>query len=99
MAVGDERKTYISVSMAIQQTGLSGEQVQRIVARQLVAEPLDETDLVELRRIRRLRELGVNMSGIEIILRMRRRIQTLRAELGARQRLQQREHRSTRIEE
>ena len=99
MAVGDERKTYISVSMAIQQTGLSDEQVQRIVARQLVAEPLDETDLVELRRIRRLRELGVNMSGIEIILRMRRRIQTLRAELETRQRWQQREHRSTRIEE
>ena len=45
-------------------------------------EPLTDVDLRELRRIRRLQELGVNMQGIEIILRMRRRIQELQAELG-----------------
>jgi hypothetical protein len=84
--------------MTIQRTGLSHDQVERIFARGLVVEPLTEADLVELRRIRRLRELGVNMSGIEIILRMRRRIETLRAELEARQRWQTPENRSTRVE-
>jgi hypothetical protein len=68
--------------MAVRQTGLSREQVEKIVARSLVVEPLDEADLAELRRVRRLQELGVNLQGIEIILHMRRRLEALRAELA-----------------
>jgi hypothetical protein len=47
----------------------------------LVTEPLTNAELTELRRIRRLQELGVNLQGIEIILHMRRRILALQAEL------------------
>jgi DNA-binding transcriptional MerR regulator len=54
--------------------------------RSLIREPLTDVDLRELRRIRRLQELGVNMQGIEIILRMRRRIRWLQTELARRER-------------
>ena len=36
----------------------------------------------ELRRIRRLTDLGVNLAGAEIILRMRRRIEELQIEIA-----------------
>lgn len=76
------RKTiYISVSRAVRQTGLSHQVVQECVERRLVKEPLTDGDLAELRRIRRLQELGVNLQGIEIISHMRRRIRALQAEL------------------
>ena len=55
--------------------------------RRLVSEPLTDADLSELRRIRRLQELGVDLQGIEVILRMRRRMQALRSELARRNRL------------
>lgn len=53
----------------------------------LVEENLSETALCELRRVRRLMSLGVNLHGVEIIMRMRRqrirrRIQELEAELA-----------------
>ncbi len=48
----------------------------------MIAEPLTEQDLVELRRIRRLGELGVNMPGIEVILHMRRRIEEMQREMA-----------------
>ena len=51
------------------------------MSRRLVAVPITSGDLVELRRIRRLRELGVNMPGIEVILHMRRRIRALQTEV------------------
>lgn len=77
-----ERETiYISIHTAGQKTGLSRRVVQECIERRLVREPLSADDLAELRRIRRLRELGVNLQGIEIILHMRRRIQTLQADL------------------
>jgi hypothetical protein len=82
-----EETTYISIGMAVRQTGLSLRMVQECVERRLVNEPLTFSDLGALRRIRRLRELGVNLSGIEIILHMRRRMQTLLAELEYRERL------------
>jgi DNA-binding transcriptional MerR regulator len=47
----------------------------------MVTEPFSDQDLVMLRRVRRLRELGVNMQGIEVILHMRQRIEKLQAEL------------------
>ncbi len=40
-------------------------------------------DLIELRRIRRLQMLGVNLEGIEIILRMRRQILARQSEIKA----------------
>ena len=63
-----------------------GPQSLSFVARRIIIETMTEADLVELRRIRRLGELGVNMSGIEIILRMRRRVEALRSEIEALQR-------------
>lgn len=45
-------------------------------------EPFSDMDLAELRRIRRLQDLGVNLQGIEIILHMRRRITALQVELN-----------------
>ncbi|MBV9802935.1 MAG: hypothetical protein JO130_07095 [Solirubrobacterales bacterium] len=46
------------------------------------SEGYDEAELAELRRVRRLREdLGLDHPAIAIILRMRRRIRTLQAEI------------------
>ena len=47
-----------------------------------MGEVLTETDLAELRRIRRLTDLGINLTGVEIILRMRRQIEELQAEMA-----------------
>jgi hypothetical protein len=82
MTSGDRhQRTYISIHVAVQRTGLSERVVQECVVRELVQEPLTDADLAQLRRIRRLQELGVNLPGIEVILQMRRRIQALQAEL------------------
>lgn len=89
-----ENTTYISLSVAIQRTGLSHQEVQQLIARRLVVEPLAEADLAELRRIRRLRELGVNLAGIEVILHMRQRIIEQRAELARRGRATPRRERA-----
>ena len=88
-----ESTTAISLSVAVQRTGLSDDEVQRLIARRLVVEPLAEADLAEMRRIRRLQELGVNLAGIEIILHMRQRIIEQRADLARRGRaMPRREH-------
>lgn len=86
MTIRQQESTYITISIAVQRTGLSPRMVQECLARQLVSEPLTQAELAELRRIRRLQELGVNLAGIEIILHMRRRIQALQEELNRRQR-------------
>lgn len=72
----------VTIRVAVRRTGLDKELVQECVRREVVGDPLTERDLAELRRIRRLRELGVNMPGIEIILHMRQRIEALRAEIA-----------------
>jgi hypothetical protein len=72
------------MSLAVERTGLSDTEIRRIIAHKLVVEPLEEEDLAELRRIRRLRSLGVNLAGIEVILHMRRRMIAQRAELARR---------------
>lgn len=82
MASQQPKVTYIGVSVAIQRTGLPRQVVKECMTRSLVVEPLTDADLAELRRVRRLQELGVNMPGIEIILQMRRRIQSLQADLA-----------------
>jgi hypothetical protein len=80
------KTTYITVSMAVRQTGLSRYHVGRCMTQGLVAAPLTGTALAELRRIRRLKDLGVNVPGIEVILQMRQRILALQAELSPQER-------------
>jgi hypothetical protein len=43
---------------------------------------MTEDDLAEPRRVRRLTELEVNLAGVEIIVRMRRRMVELQAEVA-----------------
>ena len=81
MSLRNQEPNYINVSIAVERSGLSRRIVLECVERELVVEPLTAEDLAELRRIRRLRALGVNMAGIEIILHMRRRIEELQAEV------------------
>jgi hypothetical protein len=81
MSPRSQKTIAISVRTAIRQTGLSDRHVRECIQRSLVSEPLTDADLVELRRIRRLQELGVNMPGIEVILHMRQRIRSLQADL------------------
>jgi DNA-binding transcriptional MerR regulator len=85
MTAEHRKTTVISVRVAVRRTGLSDWQVRTCIQRGLVVEPLSADDLRELRRIRRLRELGVNWAGIEIILNMRRRMRAMRAEQLRRQ--------------
>jgi MerR family transcriptional regulator/heat shock protein HspR len=73
--------TRVTIKVAARRTGLSPRTVRRYVRRGLVDEALTETDLAELRRIRRLTDLGINIAGIEAILRMRSRIEELEAQL------------------
>jgi DNA-binding transcriptional MerR regulator len=84
MTPRQQQTAHVTVRMAIKKTGLSRRQINACVSRSLVAAPLSSLDLQELRRIRRLRELGVNWAGIEIILRMRSRMEQLHVELERR---------------
>jgi len=79
--------TSITIRTAAQRAGLDVYVVRHCVEVGLMEESLTERDLVELRRVRRLMTLGINLPGVEVILRMRRRIQELQAELARLQRL------------
>jgi hypothetical protein len=72
----------ISVRTAARQASVDVHVVEYCIETGLMEEGLTEADLCELRRVRRLMSLGVNLHGAEIILRMRRRIQELEAELA-----------------
>jgi len=76
-----EQTAYITIAVAARRASLSPPTVRRYVQRGLVGEMLTEADLAELRRVRRLTDLGVNLAGVEIILRMRRQIEELEAEV------------------
>ena len=77
-------KHLISDLQAVaQQLGLSQEVVSYCLEAGLVQPPLTETALAELRRVRRLQELEVNLPGVEIILRMRQRMQIMQAKMEA----------------
>lgn len=77
-------KHLISDLQAVaQQLGLSQEAVSYCLEVELVQPPLTETALAELRRVRRLQELEVNLPGVEIILRMRQRLQIMQARMEA----------------
>jgi hypothetical protein len=72
----------ISIRTAARRAALDVHVVQYCIEVGLMKEELTEADLCELRRVRRLMSLGVNLPGAEIVLRMRRRIQELEAELS-----------------
>jgi MerR family transcriptional regulator/heat shock protein HspR len=76
-----EESTVVTITVAARRSGVTVRTVRRYVRRGLVGTPLTEDNLAELRRIRRLTDLGVNLAGVEIILRMRRRIEDLQAEV------------------
>jgi MerR family transcriptional regulator/heat shock protein HspR len=77
-----ERQRTIAIEVAARKAGLSTRTIRRYVRRGMVGEALTEEDVVTLRRIRRLTGLGVNLAGVEVVLRMRRRIEALRAEIA-----------------
>jgi MerR family transcriptional regulator/heat shock protein HspR len=79
---GRERATRITITVAARRTGVAPRTVRRYIRRGLASEILTDDDLAELRRIRRLTDLGVNLAGVEIILRMRRQIEELHAEVA-----------------
>ena len=79
---GRGQTTWITVTVAARQAGVSPRTVRRYIRRGLASDPLTEGELAELRRIRRLTDLGVNLAGVEIILRMRRQIEMLQAEVA-----------------
>lgn len=62
---------------------LSPDAVSYCLEVELVESSLNDTDLAELRRVRRLQELEVNLPGVEIILRMRRQIQAMQRQMEA----------------
>ena len=70
------------ITTIARQVGLPREIVSYCVEAGLVHQPLTAADVAELRRIRRLRALEVNLPGIEIILRLRRRVLVLQTELA-----------------
>lgn len=72
----------MTIDAAARRTGLESHTIHHCVRIGLVSDSLTEEDLVELRRVRRLTELEVNLAGVEIILRMRRHIVELQAELA-----------------
>ncbi len=76
-----QRQQETSIDIAARQTGLETRTVRRCVRVGLVSRSLTEDDLAELRRVRRLTELKVNLAGVEIIVRMRRRIVELQTAL------------------
>jgi MerR family transcriptional regulator/heat shock protein HspR len=73
--------TVVTITIAARRSGVTSHTVRRYARRGLVRTPLTEASLAELRRIRRLTDLGVNLAGVEIILRMRWRIEDLQAEV------------------
>jgi len=79
---GSKQVTRITITVAARRTGVSPSTIRRYVRRGLADDTLTEADLAELRRIRRLTDLGVNLAGVEIILRLRRQIEVLQAELA-----------------
>lgn len=80
-------RTTITVRRAARQAGLRVRVVRHYIDVGVFDERLTEDDLVELRRVRRLMSLGINLAGAEVILRMRRRIEELEAEIARLERL------------
>lgn len=69
------------LSAIAHQVNLSVDIVEYCLEVGLVRQAMSEEDLAELRRIRRLQSLDINLAGIEIIVRMRRRMLAMQAEM------------------
>jgi MerR family transcriptional regulator/heat shock protein HspR len=75
-----EAEVRINLTVAARRCNLATSTVRRYIRRGLVVKPIEEPDLLTLRRIRRLTDLGINLAGVEVILHMRRQIEELQAE-------------------
>jgi len=75
-------RTTITVNKAARQAGVEVRVVRYCIEVGVTKEELTEDDVAELRRVRRLTSLGINLPGVEVILRMRRRIKALEAEVA-----------------
>jgi len=76
-----ERAT-ITVNKAARQAGVEVRVVRYCIEVGVTEAELTEEDVAELRRVRRLMSLGINLPGVEVILRMRRQIKELEAEIA-----------------
>ena len=83
-------QSYCSMAVAAHLSGISVARVRQLVRLGLITPPVvergrplfGEIELAELRRIRRLtNDLGVNLAGVEIILRLTEELASLRANL------------------
>ena len=77
-----ELSTYLDISVASRMADVSPGTVRRYIRLGLIDGALTYDDLATLRRVRRLRSLGVNLAGVETILHMRQQIEELRAEVS-----------------
>jgi hypothetical protein len=75
-------RTTITVNKAARQAGVEIRVVRYCIEVGVAEAELAEEDVAELRRVRRLMSLGINLPGVEVILRMRRRIKDLEAEIA-----------------
>jgi hypothetical protein len=75
-------RTTLTVKKAAQQAGVDVTIVRHCIRVGVMDEHLTDDDLAELRRVRRLMSLGINLPGAEVILRLRRRIEELEAEIA-----------------
>jgi hypothetical protein len=75
-------RTTITVSRAARQAGVEVRVVRYCIEVGVTETELTEDDVADLRRVRRLMSLGINLPGVEVIFRMRRRIQDLEAEIA-----------------
>jgi hypothetical protein len=84
----ERERTAITVDRAARQAGVEVRVVRYCIEVGVTEAELTEDDVAELRRVRRLVSLGINLPGVEVILRMRRRINDLEAEItGLKRRL------------
>jgi len=79
--VAEQREEHITITVAAERAYLSARTVRRYISRGLIRKPLTEGHVAELRRIRRLSELGINVAGIEVILHMRQQLESLQDEV------------------
>ena len=91
MIQNDQATTYYSEQETAEYCQLEVQMIRRLQAAGLVEgiaisgeeRRYREEDIAQLRRIRRLhRDLGVNLAGIEVILRLTARLEALQRELG-----------------
>lgn len=91
MIQNDQSTTYYSEQETAEYCQLEVQMIRRLQAAGLVEgiaisgeeRRYREEDIAQLRRIRRLHhDLGVNLAGIEVILRLTARLEALQRELG-----------------